>query len=210
MIKGVEGECIYIDTEGSFTAVRAAEMADELSSHILKATINRLMKESRTQGLDLHSMSHAQLMTLATGSVLENKDKLQLQSALACSRDHLLRGIHVIRVHDQTELLAAVGIMNKRLEMNPKIKLVIVDSIAFHFRQEEKGAMKAKLLANITQTLNSLCFDFGVACVVTNHVTTYVDKVTVHMCKYTLIYIFCVVLRLYNVVNVFGRCQAPQ
>ena len=82
-----------------------------------------------------------------------------------------------MRAHDQTELLAAVHVLAQRIKMNPKIKLVIIDSIAFHFRQEDKGNIRARQLANITQTLNSICFNPGIACVVTNHMTTQVDKV---------------------------------
>ena len=62
---------MYIDTEGSFMARRAAEMAEELSSHIIKATINKFMKQNRAHGLDLGKMSHAELVELASGSVFE-------------------------------------------------------------------------------------------------------------------------------------------
>ena len=171
-------------------------MAQELSSHILKATINKFVKENKIHGIDLTNLSHVQLAELiaqeeqglssssssssSISSVLSNlndQEKLQLQSALMCTRDHLLSGIHVIRAHDQTDLLAAVHYLPYRIQDNNKIKLVIIDSIAFQFRHEEKGNIKARLLANITQTLNNICFDHGVACVVSNHVTTHVDKV---------------------------------
>ena len=195
---------MYIDTEGSFTAIRAAEMAEELSSHILKATINKLMKENKTKGVDLTSMSRTQLLEFADGSVLDDEDKTPLQSALMCTRDHLLSGIHIIRVHDLTELIASIRCLDQRIQLNKKIKLVIIDSIAFHLRQEEKGNVKARILANITQNLNVLCFDHGIACVVTNHMTTHVDKVgyithVVHICTcICMYYLSC--FHLYTII----------
>ena len=193
-------------------------MAQELSSHILKATINKFVKENKIHGIDLTNISHVQLAELIaqeeqgisssslSSSVLSNlndQEKLQLQSALMCTRDHLLSGIHVIRAHDQTDLLAAVHYLPYRIQDNNKIKLVIIDSIAFQFRHEEKGNIKARLLANITQTLNNICFDHGVACVVSNHVTTHVDKV----CMYDIyIYIYIYVwsyVSIYDSVYIY-------
>ena len=175
-------------------------MAEELSSHILKATINKLMKDNKTKGVDLTSMSRTQLIEFADGSVLDDEDKTPLQSALMCTRDHLLSGIHIIRVHDLTELIASIGVLDQRIQLNKKIKLVIIDSIAFHLRQEERGNVKARILANITQNLNVLCFDHGIACVVTNHMTTHVDKVRyiMHVVCVCMYYRSCFLLQMHT------------
>ena len=39
-------------------------MAQELSSHILKATINKFVKENKIHGIDLTNISHVQLAEL--------------------------------------------------------------------------------------------------------------------------------------------------
>ena len=48
----------------------------------------------------------------------------------------LLSGIRVFRVHDQTELVAVVGQLERYVTANPRVKLVVIDSVAFHFRHD--------------------------------------------------------------------------
>jgi RAD51-like protein 2 len=48
----------------------------------------------------------------------------------------LLNGIHVYRAHDQTEQLAIINSLSSFLSTNPTVQLLVIDSIAFHFRQD--------------------------------------------------------------------------
>lgn len=77
---GIEGECIYIDTEGSFLASRFVEMAG-----------NRKV-------------------------------------------DELLKGLHYFRILDHTELMGFMRQLPAIIKAYPKVKLIIIDSIAYHFR----------------------------------------------------------------------------
>jgi hypothetical protein len=45
------------------------------------------------------------------------------------------QGIHVFRALDQTEFLATMHYLPAFLASRPAVKLVVIDSIAFHFRQ---------------------------------------------------------------------------
>lgn len=100
---GVEGECIYIDTEGSFQSSRIVQMARKYN----------------------------------VGSIL--------------------KGIHLFRVLDHTELLALIKQLPTILKEYTKIKLIIIDSIAYHFRLNvlDSGARIA-ILDYIAQLLLEL------------------------------------------------------
>ena len=54
------------------------------------------------------------------------------------------------------------------------IKLVVIDSIAFHMRQEfgDKGNMRTRILLETAQCLQTLACKFNIAVVVINQVTT--------------------------------------
>lgn len=77
---GSKGECVYIDTEGSFNALRIQKMAERL-------------------GL---------------------KDPL--------------KKIHVFRVLNHTEFVAVIMQLMEILTNRTKVKLVIIDSMAYHLR----------------------------------------------------------------------------
>jgi RecA/RadA recombinase len=77
---GTDGECIYIDTEGSFLTSRFIEMAS---------------------GHDV---------------------------------DQLLRGLHYFRVLDHAELMGLMRQLPEIVKSYPKVRLIIIDSIAYHFR----------------------------------------------------------------------------
>lgn len=77
---GIDGECIYIDTEGSFLTSRFIELAN---------------------GYNV---------------------------------DQLLRGLHYFRVLDHTEFMGLIRQLPEIVKSYPKVKLIIIDSIAYHFR----------------------------------------------------------------------------
>ena len=149
---GAEGEAVYIDTEGSFTALRTAEMAKYLSDHLHR--ISRSIAKS-------HS---------APEIVLSSAQKISVES--------LLGGIHVYRVHDQTELMAVLHQLSGFIAQHARVKLVVIDSIAFPFRQDvQETSVRNRVLSGIAQLLNQLAYEHRLAVVLTNHVTTRVNAV---------------------------------
>jgi RAD51-like protein 2 len=102
---GVEGESIYIDSEGSFSPERCADMAQALLAHL-------------------------------KGSVQRSNGTKKLPDGF--SVDTIMDSIHVFRVYDETSQSAAIQSIPdfiKKMELSGRlVKLVIIDSIAFHYR----------------------------------------------------------------------------
>ena len=152
---GNEGETIYIDSEGSFHPERAEMMAAALSEHLAKLATQKTKPNVGE-----------------TPEKVQQRVQEKLARAAACTSAELLDGIHVFRVHQQSELVATINLLPRFLEMKPKVKLIVIDSIAFHFRQDLKDMQsRQRLLSQISQQLNEIAYKSQLAVVVTNHVT---------------------------------------
>jgi len=69
--------------------------------------------------------------------------------------EDVLRGIHYFRVHDHTELVALLRSMPNFLEQRAgQVKLLVVDSVAAHFRHDfDDMALRTRLLSSVAQDL---------------------------------------------------------
>jgi RAD51-like protein 2 len=140
---GVDGQVVYVDTEGSFVANRCAQVADALATHL------RAMAETRDADIPV------------------------------LSAEEQLSRIHVIRCLSLAEQLGALLALPSIVESiaGPPVRLIIVDSIAFHYRAESADpALRAKQLAAQAQVLHGLAMRRDLAVVVINHVTTKVSS----------------------------------
>ncbi len=152
LFNGIGGEAIYLDTEGSFMVERVAEMAQEVSQHLLKLARSSSAKKSEAH---LSHLAAAENMTM----------------------ERFLEGIHVFRAHDQTETIATINHLPAFLKSKTKIKVVVVDSIAFHFRQDlNDTAARSRVLSALAQTLNQVAYEHNLAVVLINHVTTRFER----------------------------------
>ncbi|XP_045173689.2 DNA repair protein RAD51 homolog 3-like isoform X2 [Mercenaria mercenaria] len=143
---GLEGEVIYMDTEGGFILDRVTDL--------VTATVR-----------------HCQF--IASG---ENDKDIQAKVS-AMTVEKLLAGIHVYKCHDNTQLLAAINLLPDLLHQNKKIKLVVIDSIAFHFRHDfEDLSLRTRILTSLAQTLTGIARKHNIAVVVTNQMTTRVHQ----------------------------------
>jgi RAD51-like protein 2 len=107
---GAGGECIYIDTEGSFLTSRLIEIA---KAHDVDST---------------------------------------------------LKGIHLFRVLDHTELIALIRQLRDIVQSYPKVKLIIIDSLAYHFRLNVLDAKsRGAILDFIARTLLEIAKRFELA-----------------------------------------------
>jgi RAD51-like protein 2 len=147
---GCEGEAILIDSEGSFSASRCASIAEGLVEHIQRIQGNRGLPNSNNN----------------------NPSPVQL------TVESILRRIHVFRVFDHTEQLALFGSLETFLASHPNIRLIIVDSIAFHFRRGFGGdfSSRSRILLNMASSLAALASKFKLAIVLSNHVTTKIER----------------------------------
>ncbi|KAI8823357.1 RecA bacterial DNA recombination protein [Fimicolochytrium jonesii] len=87
----------------------------------------------------------------------------------------LLSRIHILRIHSPTAQVALTHQLPSFLSTHRNIKLIIIDSIAFHFRQAFSQAdmpLRARLLNTTAQTLRRCAEEFTCAVVVMNQMTT--------------------------------------
>ena len=132
----------------------------------------------------VHAQKHLFKMTEITEKKKGEGHELSIarrSAATNCNVEHLLRGIHLIRVHDSTELLAIVNRLSSLIDQCGDIKLVIIDSIAFPFRQNlHDVATRTRILAGVASKLQQVAYEKNIAVVVTNHVTSKFTKAKPH------------------------------
>ena len=124
---GCSGETVYIDTEGSFSAQRTRQMAEALITSLW----GRL-------------------------PACKPSERAQREEALhGFTSESILCGIHVFRCHDVAEMLAVVkGLRNFAAGRSSRIRLVVIDSIAFHFRHEQLSfTRRLQMLGSVSQGL---------------------------------------------------------
>jgi len=158
MFGGLEKGAICIDTESSCCPVRLSQLTRNIQEHLLK--------KASEKGVD-------ELMALV-------KKRLNI--------DSVLENIHVLRVYDAAELLAATMTIEpfmRRIEQRIlqddrilPIGLVIIDSVAFPFRSISESGFKKRslMLSGLVQKMNALALVHQLCIVVTNHMTYKADN----------------------------------
>lgn len=168
---GVGGSCVYLDTEGSMMVERLEQMAVALHRKLSSVVSKR--KEYAEDEVLKAAMD-------ANGG--------------RCSPEGLLEGVHVFRCTSLAAQQAALHSMAGFLEEHKgEVKLIIVDSLAFHLRYDSgdgsgsgsgsgsgnsgkeaaaAAANRSRLISSISQILHSLAASFGVAILVVNQMTS--------------------------------------
>lgn len=91
--------------------------------------------------------------------------------------DNILSHIYYFRCRDYTELLAQVYLLPDFLSEHSKVRLVIVDGIAFPFRHDlDDLSLRTRLLNGLAQQMISLANNYRLAVILTNQMTTKIDK----------------------------------
>lgn len=160
---GVQGEAVYIDSEGSFSPERCFAMAQFLVEHVRANTERR----NRAAVASSTSTSNAQATTRHT------------PPPLWFTPETILDGIHVYRVHDEAAQMATIQslptMIQKRAELGNPVRLVVIDSIAFHYRCAPPGSDYMARTRSLTTTaafLSDVATKFDVAVVAINQMTT--------------------------------------
>ncbi|PKA57992.1 DNA repair protein RAD51 like 3 [Apostasia shenzhenica] len=84
-----------------------------------------------------------------------------------------LANIIYFRICSYTEQIAVINFLDKFLEEQKNVKIVIIDSITFHFRQDfEDMALRTRVLGGMSLKLMKLAKKFCLAVVLLNQVTT--------------------------------------
>ena len=159
-LNGLDGDTIYIDTEGSFFAPRCLAMAESLLAQIQDEVSRHGSPEQRAE----------------VGALVKSGARA------------MLGRIHYYRVHDLAEQLAvchvlpeAIGEIARNAPGRPGrcVRLVVVDSIAFHVRAstELTYAKRLQLVGQMAQLLSHAARRSPCAVVLINQVTTRVNEV---------------------------------
>ncbi|CAJ2655606.1 unnamed protein product [Trifolium pratense] len=85
----------------------------------------------------------------------------------------ILENIFYFRVCSYTEQIALVNYLDKFVTEHKDVKIIIIDSVTFHFRQDfEDMALRTRLLGEMSLKLMKLAKNFSLAVVMLNQVTT--------------------------------------
>jgi RAD51-like protein 2 len=78
--------------------------------------------------------------------------------------DSLLKSMHIFRAYDHIEQLAIIKSLPAFLRQHPNVHLLIIDSVAFHFRRgfQDMG-LRSRLLTGMAQELLYLANQFQLA-----------------------------------------------
>jgi RAD51-like protein 2 len=153
VMDGCEGKCLYVDTEGSFMTERLEQIATAFVKHI-----HRMAN---------YSSNDPELM--------ERRKK----AAEEITVDNVLENVHYFRVYNLLEQLSFIYILEEYVKQHG-IKLIIFDSISFHFRHDlndfNDSFQRNRLLQGMAAKLSQIANEYDIAIVCLNQVTTRLDK----------------------------------
>uniref|UniRef100_A0ACB8ECX7 DNA repair protein rad51c n=1 Tax=Sphaerodactylus townsendi TaxID=933632 RepID=A0ACB8ECX7_9SAUR len=100
------------------------------------------------------------------------------QAALeAFTLENILSHIYYFRCHDYVELLAQIYLLPDFLAEHSKVRLVVIDSVAFPFRHDfEDLSLRTRILNGLAQQLITIANDHTLAVVLTNQMTTKIGQ----------------------------------
>lgn len=179
---GVQGRALYIDAEGSFAPERAHDMAVALQNHV-----SSRRRKSRKWDDDAKKRKNDEAQTAA-----------RERDSRGFTVQEILRSIQVFRVHDETALTATLYSLPQYMEETTTgaddepldrdkdddslpsslpVRLIVIDSIAFHFRavaptDPSYYIQRTKTLTNLASFLGDLAANYNVAVVAINQMTT--------------------------------------
>ena len=188
---GLGGHAVYIDTEGSFTAERAEDMSQAMLASLSSdshgaggapapssGAVGTSAQPSQGDSALLTSAQKEKIALNRAAAMRKRKastEKTQQLSQAAVDAldvDAMLSKIFVYRVYDCTEQLAVNHTLSSFLEAHPGVRVVVIDSVAFHFRHDyEELAQRTRLLSAYAQSLTAMAKRFRVAVVLMNQVT---------------------------------------
>ena len=100
-----------------------------------------------------------------------------MSAAISFVPEDILAKIYLFRVHTYHEQIAVCYKLRQFCLEHPQVRLLVIDSIAFHFRQEFSNmALRTRLLHGMAQTLTQLALEFNVGVVLMNQLTTKFNK----------------------------------
>ncbi|NWJ07497.1 RA51C protein, partial [Crypturellus undulatus] len=116
-------------------------------------------------------VQHCQLIAEA------HQEEDHLKALETFSLESILSHIYYFRCRDYIELLAQVYLLPDFLSEHSKVRLVVIDGIAFPFRHDfEDLSLRTRLLNGLAQQLIIMANDHKAAVVLTNQMTTRIGQ----------------------------------
>ncbi|KAK2850950.1 hypothetical protein Q5P01_007226 [Channa striata] len=100
------------------------------------------------------------------------EDNEQQNAMTTFTMESILSNIFLVRCHDYVELLAELHLLLDFILKHPKVRLLVIDSVAFPFRHFDNLSQRSRLLNGIAQQLITLATKHRIAVVITNQMTT--------------------------------------
>ncbi|KAL9188580.1 hypothetical protein ACHAXT_006958 [Thalassiosira profunda] len=179
---GVEGCAVVVDAEGSWSSAAGGDrlwsMAGAMVDHVKSSALRK--------------MKARQARAEADGAQMDGEEMEKLLPSWL-TPEFILEGIHIFRVHDEASQTCTLYNLPKFLsEMEEKgtpVKLVVIDSLAFHYRVASSASSSATSsgskstslstthnLTRMAAFLMELASEFELAVVAMNHLTTRIEK----------------------------------
>uniref|UniRef100_A0AAA9S190 DNA repair protein RAD51 homolog 3 n=1 Tax=Bos taurus TaxID=9913 RepID=A0AAA9S190_BOVIN len=158
---GVEGEAVFIDTEGSFMVDRVVDLATACIQH-LQLIAGTHMEEEHPKALQDFTLENI----LSHIYYFRCRDYTELLAQVYLLSDFLSEHSKV------TQMVKNLPAMEKT-----QVRLVIVDGIAFPFRHDlDDLSLRTRLLNGLAQQMISLANNHRLAVILTNQMTTKFDR----------------------------------
>ncbi|XP_042338185.1 DNA repair protein RAD51 homolog 3, partial [Plectropomus leopardus] len=85
----------------------------------------------------------------------------------------ILSNVFLVRCHDYVELLAELQLLPDFLSEHPRVRLLVIDSVASPFRRHfDELSQRTRLLSGLAQQLIAMATSHNIAVVMTNQMTT--------------------------------------
>ena len=178
---GVEGCAVVIDAEGSWSGAggvdRLWSMAGALVDHV-KSSALRKMEANKAK-------------EMANRGAANNTDATTTSEELVptwFTPEAILDGIHIFRVHDEASQTCTLynlpQFLQEQEEKGNPVKILVIDSLAFHYRVASSfnSGTKGNFLSTTTSLtrmaafLQELASEFDLAVLALNHLTNKIDK----------------------------------
>ncbi|RNF11106.1 DNA recombination and repair protein RAD51 [Trypanosoma rangeli] len=147
---GLNGACLFIDTEGSFVPERFREIAHAAVMQVKEIILRReaegfvgnsagiVDEDGLTVSLSLGSGSRSASISDSSTSRKRTRSGAMGASLAALAAfftvDHILQQTQCLRVVDVISLMALLNVLPTYLASHPGTRMVVIDSIAFPFR----------------------------------------------------------------------------
>lgn len=167
---------VYIDTEGGFLLQRVVDIAAAAVRHcslLVEDDEQRVAIDTFTVETVLSNM----FLVMVTARHHHNRPRcysdVTRQQQVIMILVGCLSLLSQVRCHDYVELLAELHLLSDFLSNHPRVRLLVIDSVACPFRKHfDELSQRTRLLNGLALQLIAMATSHEIAVVITNQMTT--------------------------------------